>query len=87
MGDDWNKFMQSGPVRTALYAVCAVFSGFYAASAVMDIVSPNESSLMLIEQIGQTGYIAMSVVRALVCAWAAIAFARLAVKVFTDKDK
>lgn len=87
MGNDWNEFMQSKSVRTVMYAVCAVFSGFYAVSAVMDIISPSDSALILIEQMGQTGYVAMTVARALVCGWAAFAFARIAVKTFTDKDK
>ena len=86
MSNDWNNFMQSKPIRIILYTVCVVFSGFYAIDAAMELVSPHEQSLMLIEQIGQTGFMAMTVARLLVCAWAAFSFARLTYKIFKGEE-
>lgn len=86
MGNDWNSFMRSKAVRLALNGLCAVICGYYAVSAVFDIVSPNEQSQMLVEAMGQTGFMVMTIVRLLVCLWASIAFARLTVKVLQEKD-
>ena len=85
MGNDWNSFMQSKPVRVLLYGLCVVCCAFYALGAVMDLVSPSEATAMLAQTMGQTGFVIMTVVRFLVCVWAAVAFGRLVVK--TSKEQ
>ena len=84
MGDDWNSFMQSKPVRIFLYGLCTVCCAFYAFGAVMDLVSPGDSAVMLAQAMGQTGFTVMTVVRLLVCLWAAFAFGRLTFKIFQE---
>lgn len=85
MDNDWNRFIQSKPVQLALNGFCAVICGYYAVGAVMDLVSPGEQALMLMEALGTTGYYALTVARMLVCLWVAIVFARMTVKVLQDK--
>ena len=86
-GNNWNSFMEDKPTRILLNALCMVFCGYYAVGAVIDLVRPSESSQLLIAQMGQTGYIVMTVVRLLVMLWAAVAFARMAYKVYKEDDK
>jgi len=85
MGNDWNSFMQSKPVRVFLYGLCTVCCAFYAFGAVMDLVSPNDTTALLVQSMGQTGFVVMTVVRFLVCIWAAIAFGRLTFKMIKEQ--
>lgn len=84
--DDWNSFIQSRPMRILLNAICAVCCGFYAVGGVRDLISPSDSSQVLLEQMGTTGFYAMTVIRTLVCVWVAVVFARMAYKAFKDVD-
>ncbi len=85
MGDDWNSFMQSRPARIVLNALCAVLTAGYAVGGVMDIVNPGSSSTALIEQLGLTGYYALTAARTAVCAWVAIVFARATLKAIREE--
>lgn len=86
MGNDWNSFIQSRPVRIFLYGLCTVCCLYYSFGAVMDLVSPAESAAMLIESMGKTGFVIMTVVRLLVCLWAAVSFGRLTFKIIKEKN-
>lgn len=86
MGDDWNRFMQSKPVRLAMNGLCAGICAYYAIGAVFDLVRPGEQALMLIEAMGTTGFYALTIVRMLVCLWVTVVFARMTIKVFQDKS-
>lgn len=85
-GNDWNSLMQSREVRMVLYGVSAAFCGYHSVSAVFDLLHP-EASALLVEQVGQTAFYAMTAVRLIALAWAGIAFARMAVKTFQEKDE
>ena len=84
MGNDWNEFMQSRPVRIFLYALCTACCLYYSFGAVMDIVSPGDSAAMLIASMGQAGFMVMTVIRLLVCLWAAFSFGRMTLKAIKD---
>ena len=86
-GSNWNSFMQDKPTRILLNLICTGFCGFYAVGAVMDLIRPNESTQMLAQQMGQTGFLVMTVARFLVLLWAAVTFARMAWKVFKEDDE
>lgn len=86
-GDDWNSFIQSKPVQVFLYGFCSVCCAFYSVGAVVDLVRPDDSTQLLIETMGQQGFVIMTVVRLLVCLWAAVAFARMTVKALQSKDE
>ena len=83
-GDDWNTFIQSRPVRIAMNAFCTVICGSYAVGGVRELVSPDASSVVLREQLGMTGFYAMTAVRTLVCLWVAIVFCRATIKAIRE---
>ena len=87
MANDWNSFMQDKRIRAVMYGAAAAFCVFHAGRALYGLVTgPDEASRMLIEQIGQTGYVALTVAQVAVCAWAAIAFVRYIVKMMNEED-
>lgn len=86
-GNNWNSFMQEKPTRILLNALCSVICGYYGVGAIVDLVRPNENAQMLAEQIGQTGYLVLTVLRLLAMLWATVAFARAAVKILQEKDE
>lgn len=86
MGDDWNSFMQSKPVRLALNAICAAACGFYAIGALIDLIRPGDQAQMLMETMGSTAFYALTVVRGLVCLWVAVVFVRMIIKVLKEED-
>ena len=86
-GNNWNSFMEDKPTRILLNVLCMGFCGYHAFGAVMALVRPGESSQILMAQMGQTGYVAMTVVRLLVMLWAVVAFARMAIKTYQEDDK
>ena len=81
---DWNSFMQDKPTRVLLNALVAVICAFYAVDAVRELISPNDTSLMLIEQMGRPGYLALTVARLVVCVWVTISFVRQIVKIIKE---
>lgn len=85
-GDDWSSMMQTPEARLILNGVCAVMTAFYAVDAVREMLSP-ERSAALVENIGPTAYYVITCIRFLVCAWAAIAFGRMAIKAFKAKGE
>ena len=84
-GDDWNSFLQGREARLLLDGLCVVICVFYAVGAVRELMHP-EQSVALIEVMGATAYIAMTALRMIVCLATAIAFARMAVKVWHEDD-
>ena len=86
MGDDWNEFMQSKPVRIAFDCLCAAICGFYAVGAVIDLVRPNETAQMLIESVGTMGFYALTVARGVVCVWVSITFVRQTLKLLRNDE-
>lgn len=86
MGDDWNSFVQSRPVRILLYTICTCCCAFYGIGAVRDLIHP-ENSAGLIETMGSTGFYVMTGVRVVVMAWVTVAFARMVVKAIRDEDQ
>jgi hypothetical protein len=83
-GNDWNSFMQSRLARIVLNGVCAVMTASYAIDAVRELLSGG--SPMMIEQIGTTGYYALTIARLLVCAWVSVVFTRATLKVMREQD-
>ena len=84
--DDWNSFMQGRPMRILLNGICAACCGYYAVGGVMELFSPGDTSLLLIERVGTMGFYALTAVRTLVCAWVAVVFARMTVKAIRDEE-
>ncbi|MBQ9005270.1 MAG: hypothetical protein IJ092_02730 [Atopobiaceae bacterium] len=80
----WNSFMQSKQARIILNGFCAAICAVYTFDAVRELLSGGNA--MLIEQIGQGPYTALTVVRGLVCAWVAFVFGRMTYKTFMEKD-
>ena len=85
MGDDWNSFVQSRPVRIMLYSICTCACVFYAVGAVRDLLHP-ENSAALIEAMGSTGFYAVTGVRLVVMIWVAVTFAKMVLKAIRDVD-
>ena len=81
----WNSFMQSKQTRMILNGFVSVMCVVYAVDAARELLSGGNA--MLIEQVGQTVYVAMTAIRGLVCAWVAFVFARMAFKTFMEKDE
>ncbi len=83
--NSWSSFMQSRTVRLALNTVCTLVCVSHAADGVRELMSGG--SPMLIEQIGQTAYYALTIGRIVVLSFVAFAFARLTYKVAVEEDK
>ena len=79
-----NNFMQDREAQIVLYGITAAITAWYAVDAVRELVSGG--SAMLIEQVGQTAYLVLTVARLLVCVWASVSFGRMAWKTFQKKD-
>jgi len=80
-----NWFSDNWEAQLLMYGICTAFSAFYVVDAVRELLSPQNSAA-IIESIGTTGFYALTIIRLVVCAWAAIAFARMAWKVFQERD-
>lgn len=81
----WNSFMQSRQARLILNGFCAIICAVYAADAAREILSGGNA--MLIEQVGQVAYVALTAIRGLVCAWVSVVFGRMTYKTFMEKDE
>jgi hypothetical protein len=87
VGEDWNNFMQSKPVRIALNLMCASFCVFYAIDAIRELIGePSETAVLLVQQIGPGAYTAITVARAVVCAVTGIVFGRMALKAVQEQE-
>lgn len=80
----WNSFIQSREVQIALYGVVVVFCVYYAIDAVIELMDPARSA-MLIEAMGQTTYYIVTIARAVVCLGTGVAFARMTLRIARDK--
>lgn len=85
-GDGWNSFMQSREAQLAMYGVVVVFCVYYAVDAVRELMSP-ERSAALMEAMGATAYYVVTVLRAVVCLGTGVAFARMAARIFRDRQE
>ena len=84
-GDDWNEIMQSKPARLVLNGICVVITASYAIGGVMELASePSDTTLLLIERLGTTGYYALTIARIVVCLWVSVAFARMIVRTIKE---
>ena len=86
-GNDWNSFMQQKTTRVLLNALVACITAFYAIDAARELMTPSETGLIMIEQIGQPAYLALTVARLAVCVWVSVTFARLVIKTLQEEDK
>jgi hypothetical protein len=86
-GNDWNSFMQQKTTRVLLNALVACMTAFYAIDAVRELMNPNETALIMIEQVGRPAYLALTIARLVVCVWVSITFARLVIKTLQEEDK
>ena len=82
----WNSFMQSRETQLFLYGVVVVFCVYYAVDAVRELMTP-ERSAVLMEAMGSTAYYIVTVLRAVVCLGTGVAFARMALRIFRDKQE
>lgn len=83
MGDDWNSFMQGKQVQMVMYSICVAFCLFYAVDGVMEMMSPERSALMM-QNIGETGYYALTITRTVVLLITAFAFGRIVLKTYRE---
>ncbi len=81
----WNSFMQSKQARIILNGFCAVMCAVYAVDAARELLGGGNA--LLIEQVGQTAYVALTAIRGLVCAWVAFVFGRMTYKTFMESDE
>jgi hypothetical protein len=86
-GNDWNSFMQQKTTRVLLNALVACMTAFYAIDAVRELITPTETALIMIEQIGRPAYLTLTIARLLVCIWVSVTFARLVIKTLKEEDK
>ena len=87
MGNDWNSFMQDKKIRSVMYGVAASFCVFHAVRAIYGLVTgSDQTAAALIEQIGQGGYVALTVAQAVVCLWAGAMFIRYIFKMMSEDD-
>ena len=84
-GNDWNSFMQSRKARLAMYGICVFFCVYYAVDAVLEMMSPERSALMM-QATGATAYYAITVARAVVLLFTGGAFGRMWLKVLKEED-
>ena len=85
-GGGWNSFMQSKQMQMVLYSVCVFFCLFYAVGGIMDLMNP-ERSAALVANIGETGYLVLTIVRTVVLLVTAGAFARIVYKMAKSDDE
>lgn len=77
--------MQSKQTRMAMYGICVFFCLFYAVDGVMEMMSPERSALMM-ANIGETGYYALTIIRTVVLIITGIAFGRIVLKTYKEDD-
>ncbi len=85
-GGGWNSFMQSREAQLVLYSICVFFCLYYAVDGIMEMMSPERSALM-IANIGQGGYMALTITRTVVLAITAVAFGRIVYKIYKHGKK
>lgn len=85
-GGDWNSFMQSKQAQVVLYGICVFFCLFYAVDGIMELMSPERSAAMM-GALGETGYYALTVVRTVVLLGTAVAFGRVVIRTYNEKDE
>ena len=85
-GNGWNSFMQTKEAQMVLYSICVLFCVFYAVDGVMEMMSPERSALMM-SNIGQPGYYALTITRVVVLLITGFAFGRVVYKIYKGKDK
>ena len=85
MHDDWNSFIQSKSVQVAMYSICVLLCVYYAIDSIREMMSPEQSAA-LIENIGEMSYYALAIVRCVVLAITAAAFARIVYKTIRRND-
>ena len=73
-------------MRILLNGICALCCGYYALDGVHELVSPGETSALLVARMGVAGFYALTVARTLVCAWVAVVFARMTAEAFRDEE-
>lgn len=82
----WSEFMQSREVQLFMYGAVVVFCVYYAVDAVRELMTP-ERSAVLMEAMGSTAYYVVTILRAIVCLGTGVAFARIALRIFRDKQE
>ena len=78
--------MQSKQMQMVLYSVCVFFCLFYAVGGIVDMMHP-ERSAALVANIGETGYLVLTIVRTVVLLVTAGAFARIVYKMAKSDDE
>lgn len=83
-GNNRNSFMGSPEAQVAMYLICIAFCVFYAVGGIRELMSIDPSS-PLVQSIGESGYVALTVCRVVVLLITGGAFARVAYKVHRKK--
>ena len=86
IGNDWNSFVQKRETRMALYGICVFFCFFHAFNSLTEMLSPERSAAQ-IAMMGSTGYYAMAIIRTVVLIATGIAFGRIVLKTYRQKDE
>lgn len=82
--NSWNSFMGSPEAQIAMYAICIVFCVAYAIGGIRELMAYDPSA-PLVQAVGETGYIALTVARVVVLLITGGAFARVAYKIYKKK--
>lgn len=82
----WDSFMQRKQTRMALYGICVFFCLYYAVDGIMEMMSPERSALMM-TNIGETGYYALTIARIVVLLITGVAFGRIVLKTYKEPEE